>query len=274
MSWHFTDDHAAFRAAVHAYLAAEPVRNTAMLTLLDTPDQVAGARGWWTDPADGRVAGAVLVSPARVPLLAAMPEAAARALGAVLPGAAGVTAVRGESGTVEAFAGSLAEATGRSWTPERGMRLFRLGTLVPPHPAPPGTARRAGPADLPLAVAWMREFARAIGEDPDTDYTAAIGSRVTGGRLRLWETAGEPVAMASVSPVLSGQARVSLVYTPPAHRGHGYAGAVTSAASRAALDAGAAHVLLFTDLANPTSNALYQRLGYRPVADHSAVAFT
>jgi hypothetical protein len=40
-----------------------------------------------------------------------------------------------------------------------------------------------------------------------------------------------------------------------------------------ALDTGAVDVVLFTDLANPTSNALYQRLGYRPVEDRAVVEF-
>jgi RimJ/RimL family protein N-acetyltransferase len=57
------------------------------------------------------------------------------------------------------------------------------------------------------------------------------------------------------------------VYTPPGQRGQGYGGAVTVATSQAAREAGAREVVLFTDLANPTSNALYQRLGYRPVSD-------
>ena len=67
--------------------------------------------------------------------------------------------------------------------------------------------------------------------------------------------------------------RVSPVYTPPERRRQGFAGAVTAAVSQAALDAGAEHVVLFTDLANPTSNALYQRLGYRPVEDSVVLRF-
>ncbi len=63
------------------------------------------------------------------------------------------------------------------------------------------------------------------------------------------------------------------VYTPPGLRRRGYAGALTVAVSRAALDAGADEVVLFTDLANPTSNALYQRLGYRPVEDRIILSF-
>jgi GNAT superfamily N-acetyltransferase len=68
--------------------------------------------------------------------------------------------------------------------------------------------------------------------------------------------------------------RVGPVYTPPELRGHGYASAVTAAVSRQALDAGAAQVLLFTDLANPVSNAIYQRIGYRPVEDRTVLAFS
>ncbi|MFF0432454.1 GNAT family N-acetyltransferase [Streptomyces sp. NPDC004327] len=284
MSWHFTEDHDTFRDAVGACLAADPARHTAMLTALELPGLPAGPRGWWTDPADGQVAGAVLVAPAKVPLLAGMPAGAARALAAEWPGRAGeVSAVRGESEAVEEFA----RATGRAFTVTRRMRLFRLGELTPQEPAPRGAARTAGTTgtpgasgtageadDLARALAWMREYARDVGEDPDADYRANVEGRIDDGRLWFWAAEdGEPVAMASMSPVVAGQARVSLVYTPPAHRGRGYGGAVTGAVSRAALDAGAAQVLLFTDLANPTSNALYQRLGYRPVRDHTAVAF-
>jgi predicted GNAT family acetyltransferase len=67
--------------------------------------------------------------------------------------------------------------------------------------------------------------------------------------------------------------RVGPVYTPPELRGRGYAGAATAAASQAALDVGVREVVLYTDLANPTSNALYQRLGYRPVEDRVVFSF-
>jgi predicted GNAT family acetyltransferase len=80
--------------------------------------------------------------------------------------------------------------------------------------------------------------------------------------------------MAGASRLIARSVRVAPVYTPPGLRGHGYAGAATAAVSQAALDAGADEVLLFTDLANPTSNALYQRLGYRPVDDRTVVIFT
>ena len=95
--------------------------------------------------------------------------------------------------------------------------------------------------------------------------SSTTGSAISG--LTLWEADGEPVAMAGLTRTVAGVARVSGVYTPPAHRQRGFGGAVTAAVSRQALDAGAAAVVLYTDLANPTSNALYPRLGYRPVED-------
>ncbi|WP_432120418.1 GNAT family N-acetyltransferase [Streptomyces sp. S1] len=274
MTWHFTEDPAVFRAAAGALPAAEPARNTGVLALVDT----AGRLGWWTEP-DGRVTGVLVVAVPGEPVFGTVTPEAARALASPrdlfgepdLLGGGGATVVRGEAAAVEAFA----EATGRPWTATVRTRLFRLGTLTPPDPAPAGRARVATAADIPLAAAWAREFVRNIGEEPDEDYTGPVTERISGGRLLLWEEdGGRPVSMACFSPVAEGQSRVHLVYTPPAARGRGYAAGATTAVTRAALAAGAAQVLLFADLANPTSNALYRRLGYRPVADHLTVELT
>ncbi|MEU4272803.1 GNAT family N-acetyltransferase [Streptomyces sp. NPDC026092] len=277
MTWHITEDAEAFRAAAVDHFAADPARNTVLLTVSEGARRrhlASGRYGWWTEP-DGRVTGAFLFTLPHEPALGPMPAVAARALAHVLPDAAELTGVRGEEETAEAFARELCRVSGRTWTTARRMRLHRLGDLTPPDPAPPGRARPAGAEDIPLAVEWMRHFARDIGEDADVDFTPNIEPRVADGRLHLWETdeAG-PVSMASVSRIVAGQARVSPVFTPAAQRGRGYAAAVTTAITRAALDAGAAQVLLFTDVANPTSNALYRRLGYRPVTDHVGLTIT
>ncbi|MFE5907958.1 GNAT family N-acetyltransferase [Streptomyces wedmorensis] len=271
MTWHFTEDAAAFRTAAARHLAAEPARNTAVLTLMDRADRL----GWWTEP-DGRVTGVLAFSPSSGLDLGAMTEEAARALASpadtpdppVFPDGGEPVVLRGETAAVEAYA----EACGRSWEVTGRMRLFRLGELTPPDPAPAGRGRVAGEADVPLVAVWTREFAVAIGDEPAEDYTGFVTERITEGRLHLWEGPdGRPVSMAAVSRTIEGQARVHLVYTPPAERGNGYAAGATEAVSRSAVDAGTGQVLLFTDLANPTSNALYRRLGYRPVTDHVGV---
>jgi predicted GNAT family acetyltransferase len=82
------------------------------------------------------------------------------------------------------------------------------------------------------------------------------------------------VSLAGNSRPAAGVTRVGPVYTPPAHRRRGYAAAITVAVTRAVLDAGAAEVVLFTDLANPTSNALYGRLGYQRAGDRVMLEFS
>lgn len=89
----------------------------------------------------------------------------------------------------------------------------------------------------------------------------------------VWEVGGEPVAQASARAVVAGMTRIGPVYTPPEHRGRGHATAVTAAAARWALDRGARHVLLYTDLANPTTNRLYPRPGSRPSYDALELRF-
>ncbi|MEE1764946.1 MULTISPECIES: GNAT family N-acetyltransferase [unclassified Streptomyces] len=165
-------------------------------------------------------------------------------------------------------------------------RLERAGEVratffrTPPHrlnltPLTPGeadalAARLAGPRDRERLVRWYDEFAAAVGEAP----SGAAAARFAEGRVTLWETPdGVPVSMAAVTPVIAGQVRVAAVYTPARLRGRGYAGAVTAEVSRAASAAGAQQVLLFTNLDNTTSNALYVRLGYRPVDDFTVYDF-
>ncbi|GHG16096.1 GNAT family N-acetyltransferase [Streptomyces filamentosus] len=284
MSWHFTSEPETFRAVAGAFLEADPVRNALVLTLADGARQL----GWWTGR-DGAVTGVLAESPPGAVSLGALPVEAARALAPALPDGAGLRELRGETAAVEAYTTAHEKTHGKTHgkprtpgetpAPAPGLltrtRLFRLGELVPPDPAPPGRARPATEADLPLLRDWTTDFVRDIGEEPAADHTGPLTERITEGRLHLWEAPdGRPVSMAARSRTTGGQTRVHLVYTPPADRGRGHAAGVTASITRAALASGAPQVVLFTDLANPTSNALYRRLGYRPVTDHLGVRFT
>jgi predicted GNAT family acetyltransferase len=94
-----------------------------------------------------------------------------------------------------------------------------------------------------------------------------------GGAIVLWEVDGTVVSSAGVKAPNSGASRIGPVYTPPEDRRRGYAAAATAEASRWARRAGAQEILLYTDLANPTSNGVYQRIGFRPVTDYVELAF-
>lgn len=106
------------------------------------------------------------------------------------------------------------------------------------------------------------------------DAASWAHSRFGDRHFTFWETPdGTSVSMAAANSIVGGMIRVDPVSTPAHLRGRGYAGAVTVEVSRAALTAGAAGVVLFTDPNNPTSNDLYQRIGYVHVADFTGYKF-
>ncbi|MFJ9906775.1 GNAT family N-acetyltransferase [Streptomyces sp. NPDC101152] len=176
--------------------------------------------------------------------------------------------VSGERVGVEALVRAWERRTGATAAVYQRQRLYRLDELTVPEPVPAGRARVAGEADREQLALWYGEFMAAVGEGAGQRAEDWADSRVSYGGVTFWEDAdGTPLSMAGVTPTVAGQVRVAPVYTPAGLRGRGYAGAVTTEVSRAARASGAGEVLLFTDLANPTSNALYQRIGYRPVAD-------
>ncbi|AVH57983.1 MULTISPECIES: GNAT family N-acetyltransferase [Streptomyces] len=192
------------------------------------------------------------------------------ALGHSLP------SVSADHSTATAFAEAWQRHTGA--TPrlrDTRLRLYRLGTLTPPEPLPAGRGRILGEQDLEQVMFWCGEFAKAVGEVVSIDAGSWADTRFADKRYTLWETPdGTPVSIAGMNPMVGGQIQVDIVYTPAHLRGRGYAGAVTVEASRAALAAGARDVVLFADLSNPTSNALYQRLGYRTLTDWAAYDFS
>lgn len=282
MAWTLTDDLDAFLAAAGGFLRARPAAHTLPLTITESlrasgPGLYGGAPpryGWWTE--DGEVGGAFVQTPPHPIVLTELPGRALPALAEALDGGAyAVPGVNAPADTAEAFAGAWRERRGGGLRARVAMRerLYRLTTLAWPDPMPPGAARVAGEADRPLLTDWYRAFGEETGAaavPPGQAVTARLGY----GGLTLWEADGTPVAMAGVSRAVAGMVRVGPVYTPPALRGRGYGGAVTAAVSGAARERGLAEVLLFTDLANPTSNGLYQRLGYEPAGDYAVWAFS
>jgi len=151
-------------------------------------------------------------------------------------------------------------------------RVYRLDAVRLPDGVP-GRLRPATPADQQLAVEWSRGFVREV-DMPVSGLEESARRRIAAGQLWFWEVDGEPVSMAGDAPPVAGVVRVGLVYTPPRSRRRGYAGACVAALSQLELDRGARACMLYTDLDNPTSNAVYQRIGYRPVTDAESWTFS
>ena len=140
------------------------------------------------------------------------------------------------------------------------------------------SARVATAADRELALRWWIAFGDEVLHEggPGRDRAeATLDHRLSSpsAGILLWENAGEPVSIAGWGGPTPNGIRIGPVYTPAECRGRGYGSAVTAAVTQDILDDGAIPVL-FTDLANPTSNKIYQLLGYYPVADRMQVTFT
>ena len=151
-------------------------------------------------------------------------------------------------------------------------RLYAL-TEVRPMSAAKGALRRAEAADGELVASWMAAFdAEALGEMTAAQASATAERRIAAGEIYLWED-GRPRAMAARARPTRGTVAVNAVYTPRDGREHGYASACVLHLSKALLAEGFRMCVLFTDLANPTSNSVYTRIGYAPVCDFSLYRF-
>lgn len=181
--------------------------------------------------------------------------------GAELPTAGGPVEV------VRSFAEHWAGIAGVTASVQTRERIYEASAVVHPGDVP-GAMRPYTDADRPTAIDWMRAFFdEAMPGSPEARVERFVDDRASGiGSLVLWEHDGRPVSIAGHAGETPNGARVGPVYTPPDLRGRGYASALTAALSERLLER-KRFCFLFTDLENPTSNSIYQRIGYRPVTD-------
>lgn len=281
-TWIFAQDAAEFAETAIPQLAAAPAANTLLLTVFERLRR-HGAHAFgpadpqlavWYD-ADGSPGGAVVRTPPFGYVASHVPAEAADAFAELM--LASDTGLDGREinlpDTVfEPFAAAWTARTGNEPRVVERNRLYRLEQLTPPEPAPSGHARAAEAGDVPVIARFLEEFWIEVGHPRPAgghlDPQRIARARVEEGSFRVWcDEEGGLVSLAGHAPIVAGAGRIGPVYTPKEARGRGYAGAATAAVCRVLLDGDAREILLFTDLANPTSNALYQRIGFRPVSD-------
>lgn len=201
------------------------------------------------------------------------PEALALLARDVLAEHADLPGVVGPADLSEAFATLWRTQTSQAYRQSMRERIYAL-TAVRPPVGVPGRMRRATEADRALLERWLAAFgAEALGDEP-IDAPAWVEQALTS-PLRtvcLWED-GEAVSLACAGNPTPHGMRIGPVYTPPEQRGRGYASACVATLSQQLLDGGRRFCFLFTDLANPTSNHIYQTIGYAPVSDAAVYRF-
>ena len=198
--------------------------------------------------------------PAALDLIAAD----ARSLWPDLPG------VLGAKADALTFATAWERSTGRVAVLRMAERVFRLSRVRRPGPVR-GRLRLIDRSDKELVVEWLLAFSAEAIRQPGEHADAVVAfdrnlSHAGGRSLYVWDDGG-PASLTGAATVTPNGSRIGPVYTPPDRRGHGYASALVAGVSQLQLDAGRRFCFLFTDLANPTSNKIYQDIGYEPVYD-------
>lgn len=263
-------DPAAFLAAADDFLDAERV-GTSVLSTVTTRvvEHGTGPTDLWlcVRARHDRVIGAAMVEGRWNLFLSPMAADAATCIADRL--AADAVTLPGVSGERHAAAAFVerwttsGEVTAACLLRERAYVLERLVRPV----AAAGSARRATVDDLDVLSDWLAAFhVEANPRDPFTDATTEAVARLADGPIWLWTIDDRPVSMVAARRPVRRTTNLGPVYTPPSDRRRGWAAAATSAAIRDAQRAGAQTVMLYADTANPASNALYRRLGFRP--DH------
>jgi predicted GNAT family acetyltransferase len=200
-------------------------------------------------------------------------EPLARDVRASVPALPGVL---GPGKAASAFVRAWCERGSRSATLAMSSRIYRAARATPPSGVA-GAVRPSVDADRELMTRWLDAFtAEALPEgaahDPSGREIERRRSDPDGG-WRVWEDEGRTVSLAGFGSRTPNGIRIGPVYTPPALRGKGYASALVGQMTAELLDGRHRFCFLFTDLANPTSNGIYQRIGYESVTDVDQYAF-
>ncbi|WP_233589634.1 MULTISPECIES: GNAT family N-acetyltransferase [unclassified Exiguobacterium] len=179
------------------------------------------------------------------------------------------TEVVSERAHAEAFAAVWQKHTNEQASTFMSQGLYRLDHVDDIDMAD-GLMRQATRADQPLLEEWYRAFELDSGLEPSTDerMVAVVTAMIENDDAVIWEVDGTPVSCAKRSRPTTNGVTVSFVYTDPRRRGNGYARSLVAELSRKLLT-DKQFCTLYTDLTNPTSNKIYQEVGYRPIMESS-----
>jgi predicted GNAT family acetyltransferase len=170
------------------------------------------------------------------------------------------------------FADAWCKATGGAWQIQMEQVIYRLDQ-VEDVPLSPGELVQAREEHLEVLTDWMLGFSEATPDRWDrAEARTRAQDHVAAQSLYLWQDE-RPVSMAWRSRPTPHGITVTGVYTPPEFRRRGYATSCVASLSRLLLAEGHQYCTLYTDLANPTSNSIYQKVGYRPIRASAMIEF-
>ena len=271
----YTTDAGEYLDRVGVFLRRRPVEHSVLLSTAATRvgQEVAGAGSnlWLWVEDDEEVVATAQHTPPHGAYLSTGPAEAMRTLARTLwqlrrglPGVAGLGA------SPQEFAAEWSRLGGPRATQVMGQGLYLADAVSIPSGIP-GRLRLATDDDAPLLRGWADQFWAEAGARSSSDDE--IGPRIAAGLLFVWEVDGAVVSMAAVTVAQGGVSRLGLVYTPAENRKQGFASACVASLTARELTTPGRTCMLYTDLANPTSNSIYQAVGYRRVGDAVELRF-
>jgi predicted GNAT family acetyltransferase len=275
-------DVGAFLAAAEPVLLRDPAANNLPLgiaqQLVDRPGSYDEAF-FWVARRGGAIVGAAIRTPP-YPVVLAEPlaeEAVEAFVGELVRSQPGLPGVTANEPWASRFADAWTAATGEPWRLALGQGVFVLTAVEPPRPVG-GACRPATERDRDLLVRWLEAFERealqaTIRDEGfiERDLASRLGPETSAG-FSIWDEDGQAVSLTGWRRIPGG-ARIGPVYTPPDVRGRGYASNLVAEVSAEMLERGSEACFLYTDLGNPTSNAIYRRLGYERIGEASMIVF-
>ena len=262
----FSEDAGFVLERADEFLSSEPVLHNLILSILQARVALGDPGRYWIAFRGEKAVGVVVQSPLHYPatLTPMEPEAVMAMVDAIAEAGVALPGVNADAATAARFAGQWSERCKAAAIPFQGTRLYELlelGELLRTE----GHLRQAGSSDRDLMILWTRAFEEEIGE-PASDIEVRVDRGLAAGQVWVWDQNGKTTSMAVSREPARGVVRLSGVYTPPEKRKQGYAAACVHALSKQLRDSGY-RCMLYTDLANPTSNSIYRRIGYRAVAE-------
>jgi len=186
-----------------------------------------------------------------------------------------IPGVMSEKNLAEKFAQKYTDKKGLKFEIYKNQRIYELVEVNPKIPSV-GNLRLANESDMSFFPYWAEAFNSDCFEMPIIikDDLESYHYHISQNRLYILEDSGMPVSMARIGRDLVETCVVNYVYTPPYLRGKGYASSCVAKISQIGLERGFKKCVLYTDLSNPTSNSIYQKIGYVPICDSSDIRFS
>jgi len=262
---------AEFLARAKAWLEKAEVENNLILGIAGFFESYSGqlkvSPYFLTVEENGTILGAALMAPPRRLVITPMSGSAVTTLADYfLADGAPVPGVLGSLSETKLFTDHWTSRTGKLCRPKMSERIYVCKTVNSTNHAP-GRLRPATKEDQSLLSEWCVQFCLdAQIEDETVDFQTRLPHKIADQSLFVWEH-DEVVSMAGLERESVHGIAISWVYTPSHLRKRGYATSCVSALTQRMLGSGKQFCCLYTDLSNPTSNSIYQKIGYQPICD-------